>query len=44
MNSNEKLKEINNLLLRKTFKVTYENVALHFSEHFDITSYSQRAF
>jgi len=44
MNSSEKLKEINNLLLRKTFKVTFENVALHFSEHFDIASYSQRAF
>lgn len=44
MNSNEKLKEINNLLLRKTFKVTYENVAAHFSEYFDLGSYSQRAF
>ncbi len=44
MNSNEKLKEINNLLLRKTFKVTHENVANHFSEHYDLESYSQRAF
>jgi hypothetical protein len=44
MNSTEKLKEINNLFLRKTFKVTYENVALHFSEYFDLVSYSQRTF
>ncbi|MHA8103781.1 helix-turn-helix transcriptional regulator [Aquirufa nivalisilvae] len=44
MNTTEKLKTINNLLLQKSFKVNYENVVLHFAEHFDVGNYSQRSF
>lgn len=40
----DRLKEINNLFLRKAFLVNYRSVEQYLSEHFDIPSYSERSF
>lgn len=44
MNTSEKLKAINNLLLQKAFFVNYENVSEHLSEMYNLEKYSKRAF
>lgn len=44
MNTTEKLKAINNLLLQSAFTVNYENVAQFFSESYDLDKYSRRSF
>lgn len=40
MNTTDRLKELNNLFLRKQFQVNYA----HVKSYFDITSYSERSF
>ncbi len=44
MNTSEKLKAINNLLLQKSFFVNFENVAEYLTEMYDLKNYSKRAF
>ncbi len=44
MNTTEKLKAINNLLLQKAFIVNYENVSEYLSEVYDLEKYSKRSF
>lgn len=40
----ERLKEINNLFLRKAFAVNYLSVKQYLSEYFDVSNYSERSF
>ncbi|CAM3482165.1 helix-turn-helix transcriptional regulator [Aquirufa ecclesiirivi] len=40
----DRLREINNLFLRKTFQVNYRRVEQYLFEQFDILSYSERSF
>ncbi|MFL0162953.1 helix-turn-helix transcriptional regulator [Aquirufa salirivi] len=44
LNPQDRLREINNLFLRKTFQVNYRRVEQYLSEQFDILSYSERSF
>jgi predicted DNA-binding transcriptional regulator YafY len=44
MNTIEKLKAINNLLLQTAFIVNYDNVAEHLLEVYDLEKYSKRSF
>jgi len=44
MNTTERLKELNNLFLRKTFQLRAETVSNYLTEHFDQFSYSERSF
>jgi predicted DNA-binding transcriptional regulator YafY len=44
MNTTDRLKELNNLFLRKTFSMRAATVSDYFTEHFDQISYSERSF
>ena len=44
MNTTDRLKELNNLFLRKTFPLRAAAVSDYFTEHFDQISYSERSF
>ena len=44
MNTTDRLKELNNLFLRKTFPLRAASVSDYFMEHFDQLSYSERSF
>lgn len=44
MNTTDRLKELNNLFLRKTFPMRASMVSSYFTEHFDQLSYSERSF
>lgn len=44
MNTTDRLKELNNLFLRKTFPLRAATVSDYFTEHFDQLSYSERSF
>ena len=44
MNTTDRLKELNNLFLRKTFHLRAASVSDYFMEHFDQLSYSERSF
>lgn len=44
MNTTDRLKELNNLFLRKTFPMRSATVSAYFTEHFDQISYSDRSF
>jgi DNA-binding transcriptional ArsR family regulator len=44
MNTTDRLKELNNLFLRKTFPLRATAVSDYFTEHFDQISYSERSF
>ena len=44
MNTTDRLKELNNLFLRKTFPLRAALVSDYFVEHFDQLSYSERSF
>lgn len=44
LNPQDRLKEINNLFLRKALLVNYRSVEQYLLEHFDIPSYSERSF
>lgn len=44
MNTTDRLKELNNLFLRKTFPLRAATVSGYFTEHFDQISYSERSF
>lgn len=44
MNATDRLKELNNLFLRKTFPLRAATVGDYFSEQFDQESYSERSF
>lgn len=44
MNTTDKLKAINSLLLQKSFIVNYENVSKYLSEVYDLEKYSSRVF
>ena len=43
MNTTDRLKELNNLFLRKTFPLRAATVSAYFTEHFDQISYSERS-
>jgi predicted DNA-binding transcriptional regulator YafY len=44
MNTTDRLKELNNLFLRKTFPLRSATVSAYFTEHFDQIGYSERSF
>ena len=44
MNTTDRLKELNNLFLRKTFPLRAATVSDYLTEHFDQLSYSERSF
>ena len=44
MNTTDRLKELNNLFLRKTFPLRAATVSAYFTEHFDQLGYSERSF
>ena len=44
MNTTDRLKELNNLFLRKTFPLRASTVAAYFTENFDQLGYSERSF
>ncbi len=44
MNTTDRLKELNNLFLRKTFPLRAATVSNYFTEHFDQIGYSERSF
>jgi predicted DNA-binding transcriptional regulator YafY len=44
MNPTDRLREINGLLLQKSFQVNYATISSYLSEHFDILNYSERSF
>jgi predicted DNA-binding transcriptional regulator YafY len=44
MNTTDRLKELNNLFLRKTFPMRALTVSSYFTEHFDQLGYSERSF
>lgn len=44
MNTTDRLKELNNLFLRKSFPLRAQTVSEYFTENFDQTSYSERSF
>ena len=44
MNTTDRLKELNNLFLRKAFHLRAATVSDYFTEHFDQLSYSERSF
>lgn len=44
MNTTDRLKELNNLFLRKSFPLRAATVSEYFTEHFDQISYSERSF
>lgn len=44
MNTTDRLKELNNLFLRKTFPLRAATVSDYFTEHFDQIGYSERSF
>jgi predicted DNA-binding transcriptional regulator YafY len=44
MNSTDRLKELNNLFLRKTFPMRASTVGEYFTDQFDQISYSERSF
>ncbi len=44
MNTTDRLKELNNLFLRKTFPLRASTVGAYFKEHFDQLGYSERSF
>ena len=44
MNTTDRLKELNNLFLRKTFPLRALTVGTYFTEHFDQLGYSERSF
>jgi len=44
MHPSERLREINGLLLQKSFQVNHTSVSAHLNEHFDIANYAERSF
>ncbi|MEY4275213.1 MAG: hypothetical protein RL638_2161 [Bacteroidota bacterium] len=44
MHPSERLREINGLLLQKSFQVNHQTVSAYLSEHFDISNYAERSF
>jgi hypothetical protein len=44
MNAFERVRELNDLFLRSTFKVNYESFSNFLANHFDIIDYSERSF
>lgn len=44
MHPSERLREINGLLLQKSFQVNHQTVCAYLSEHFDIANYAERSF
>ncbi len=44
MHPSERLREINGLLLQKSFQVNHTTVSAYLSEHFDIANYAERSF
>ncbi|WP_395767940.1 helix-turn-helix transcriptional regulator [Aquirufa sp.] len=44
MHPSERLREINSLLLQKSFQVNYASISAYLSEQFDIANYAERSF
>jgi predicted DNA-binding transcriptional regulator YafY len=44
MHPSERLREINGLLLQKSFQVNHQTVSAYLNEHFDIPNYAERSF
>ena len=44
MHPSERLREINGLLLQKSFQVNHQTVSAYLNEHFDISNYAERSF
>jgi len=44
MHPSERLREINGLLLQKSFQVNHQTVSAYLNEYFDISNYAERSF
>lgn len=44
MKNQDRLQELNNCLLKKSFFVNYDSFAAHLANHFDVTQYAVRSF
>lgn len=44
MHPSERLREINSLLLQKSFQLNYLSVSAYLSEHYDVINYAERSF